>query len=288
MLRKTRGRLSVLSALLACACIGSTASHAARDVNVIEFGVFPYISARALIELYEPLRAHIQHEMQRPTFLYTAPSFKAYVEHTRASAYDIMVTPPHLARLAQRETAYIPLVMFTRELRGIVVVSQSSPIQNVQELKGKHIVSPNNIALVSIMGSQLLRDQGVLGEGGTQLRDMGSHSNAVLAVKNGEAEAALTEPAAVRQMPEALRNSVRVIAQTKRLPHVMILAHPRLGAAGVERLRGVLLQFPSTVDGANFLKLSGFEGLRAVDESDLKAMDPIQRDLKRMLETLPP
>lgn len=283
-----RGLLKVLSALLAWTCIGSTAAHAARDANVIEFGVFPYISARALIELYEPIRAHIQTEMRRPTFLYTAPSYKTYVEQTRAGTYDIMVTPPHLARLAQRETGYIPLVMFTRELRGIVVVSQDSSIQSVQDLKGKRIVSPNDIALVSIMGSQLLREYGILGEGSAPIRDMGSHSNAVLAVKGGEADAALTEPAAVRQMPEALRNSVRVIAQTKRLPHVMILAHPRLGAASVERLRSVLLQFPSTLDGANFLKLSGFEGLRLVDEVDLKAMDTVQRDLKRLLETLPP
>ncbi len=287
-MRIRRGRLNILSVLLAAVCAWSTCTHAARDANAIELGVFPYISTRALLELYELLRTHIQRETQRSTFLYSAPNYKTYVDHARAGAYDVMVTPPHLARLAQRETGYIPLVMVTRELRGIVVVAQASPIQSLQELKGKRIVSPDSIALVTIMGSQLLRDQGVLGEGITQIRDVGSHSNAVLAVQRNEADAALTEAAALRQMPEELRNSVRVVAQTKRLPHVMILAHPRLGPASIERLRGLLLQFADTADGANFLKLSGFEGLRLVDEADLKMVDPIQRDLKRILETLPP
>lgn len=287
-MRIRRSRLNILSVLLAGVCAWSTCAHAARDANAIELGVFPYISTRALLELYEPIRVYIQHETQRSTFLYTAPNYKTYVDHGRSGAYDLMVTPPHLARLAQRETGYIPLVMFTRELRGIVVVAQASPIHSLQDLKGKRIVSPNSIALVSIMGGQLLRDQGVWGEGITQIREMGSHSNAVLAVQRNEADAALTEAAALRQMSEDLRNSVRIIAQTKRLPHVMILAHPRLGPTSVERLRSVLLQFADTVDGKNFLKTSGFEGLRAVEEGDLKAMDSIQRDLKRTLETLSP
>lgn len=277
-------RLKIFSMALLLAW--SATANAGRDANAIELGVFPYISTRALLDLYEPMRAHLQAEMKQPVFLYTAPSYQTYVAQTRQAAYDVLVTPPHLARLAQRETGYQPLVMFTRELRGIVVVPVNSPIKTLPDLRGKRIVSPNSIALVTIMGSQLLREQGVL-EGGTKVNDVGSHSNAVLAVQRGEAEAAITEYSALRQMPEYLRSSVRVIVQTRRLPHVMILVHPRLGQANTEHLRRALLHFPTLPDGDNFLKVSGFEGLRAVEEADFKVVDPILRDLKRLLETLP-
>ena len=251
-------------------------------------GVFPYLSTRALLDLYEPVRMYLQVELNRPTKLFTAPNFRAYVDRTQIGEYDVVLTPPHLARLAQREAGYIPLAIFTRELRGVVVVAKTSPYQSLTDLKGKRIATPNKLALVTIIGGQLLRDNGLSNENGTLLRDVGSHSNAVLAVQRNESEAALTENSALQQMPEELRNSVRIIGQTQRLPHVMFLAHPRLGQAGAEQVRDALLRFPLSAEGRAFLKASGFEGLRGVEEADLKIVDPIMKELKSQLEATPP
>ena len=288
MLENSVFRLNIFSAVLA-AILGWTApATAANTSGSIELGVFPYLSTRALLDLYEPVRLFIQAELNRPTNLFTATSFKAYADRTQAGEYDVVVTPPHLARLAQREAGYIPLTMFTRELRGVVVVAKDSPIQTLLDLKGKHIATPNKIALVTIMGGQLLRDNGLVNQVSALIQDVGSHSNAVLAVQRGEAEAALTENSALQQMPEDLRNSVRIIAQTQRLPHVMFLAHPRLGQAEVTRVRNLLLRFPHTAPGRTFLKSSGFEGMCAIDEADMKSVDPFIKELKRMLGAMPP
>lgn len=288
MLSKRIFRLYISSAVLVVMLAWTAPASAAEAAGGLEVGVFPYLSTRALLGIYEPVRVHLQAELNRPTHLFTATSFKAYADRTQAGEYDVVMTPPHLARLAQRETGYIPLTMFTRELHGVVVVAKTAPIQTLQDLKGKRITTPSKIALVAIVGGQLLRDNGLVNDGNTLIQDVGSHSNAVLAVQRGEAEAALTENAALQQMPEDLRNSVRILAQTQRLPHVMFLAHPRLGQAGVARVRDVLLQFPTSVEGRAFLKKSGFEGMRAVDEADMKSVDPFIKELKRILETLPP
>ncbi len=281
-------RLEIVSAALALMLAGSASAIASEASNRVEVGVFPYLSTRALLDVYEPVRVYLQAELNRPTHLFTATSFKAYADRTQAGEYDVVVTPPHLARLAQREAGYIPLTMYTRELRGVVVVAKASPIQTLQDLKGMRVATPNKIALVSIVGSQLLRDNGLVNDANISIHDVGSHSNAVLAVQRNEAEAAITENAALQQMPDALRNSVRVIAQTQRLPHVMFLAHPRLGQAGVARVRELLLQFANTTEGRAFLKGSGFEGMRPVDEADMKSIDPLIKELKRILETMPP
>ncbi|MEK6664370.1 MAG: phosphate/phosphite/phosphonate ABC transporter substrate-binding protein [Pseudomonadota bacterium] len=281
-------RLNIFSAALAL-LLGWTGPVIAADTpSGVEVGVFPYLSTRALLDVYEPVRVYLQAELNRPTNLFTATSFKAYADRTQAGEYDVVLTPPHLARLAQREAGYIPLTMYTRELRGVVVVAKASPIQTLQDLKGKRVATPNKIALVSIVGSQLLRDNGLVNDANISIHDVGSHSNAVLAVQRNEAEAAITENAALQQMPDALRNSVRLIAQTQRLPHVMFLAHPRLGQAGVARVRELLLQFANTTEGRAFLKSNGFEGMRPVDEADMKSIDPLIKELKRILETMPP
>lgn len=288
MLGKRIFRLNISSAVLVVILGWTAPAIAAEAPGGVGMGVFPYLSTRALLDLYEPVRVLLQAELNRPTNLFTAPSFKAYADRTQAGEYDVLVTPPHLARLAQREAGYIPLTMVTRELRGVVVVAKTSPIQTLHDLKGKRIATPNKIALVTIVGGQLLRDNGLVNDVNTLIEDVGSHTNAVLAVQRGEAEAALTENAVLQQIPEDLRNSVRIIAQTQRLPHVMFLAHPRLGQAGVERMRALLLRFSNTAEGRTFLKISGFEGMRSIDEADMKSVDPFIKELKRMLEVMPP
>ena len=288
MLRMHQGQAKLSCAMLAFLLATSAPINAADNATSrLELGVFPYLSTRALLDLYEPLRVFLQTGLNRPTKLFTAPSFQAYIERTQAGEYDVVMTPPHLARLAQREGGYIPLTIFTRELRGVVVVGKTSPYQTLADLNGKCITMPTKIALVSIVGTQLLRDNGLSNETGTLLKDVGSHSNAVLAVQRNECDAALTESLALQQLPEELRNSVRVIAQTQRLPHVMFLAHARWGQAGAEQVRDLLLQFPLSVEGRAFLKTSGFEGMRVVDEADMKSVDPIIKELKRQLEAMP-
>ncbi|MBI5752032.1 MAG: phosphate/phosphite/phosphonate ABC transporter substrate-binding protein [Hydrogenophilales bacterium] len=259
----------------------------AADFRPLDMGVFPYLSTRALLDLYQPVRAYLAQEMGRPVNLFTAPNYKAYTDETQRGVYDIVVTPPHFARLAQRGAGYIPLAMYTRELRGMVVVARDSPIQGLPALKGKRIATPNQLALVTIMGRQLLRDSGLDAEGSASIRDVASHNNAVLAVQNGEVEAAIISSTALAQMPAELQNGVRVIAQTVPVPHVMYLAHPRLGQS-IKHIKAALLKFPETAAGRAFLHDAGFEGMRPIDEADLKSMDPYLKELKRLLETTQP
>lgn len=287
-MKMPRIKVALLGALLALMPCWAAPGLAANHIAPVEFGVFPYLSTRALLELYEPVRAHVQAELKRPANLYSAPGFKNYVDRIQAGQFDLALTPPHLARLVQREAGYIPLAMVTRELRGVIVVAKAAPMQTLRDLKGRHIATPNKIALVTILGVQLLRDHGLGSQDSVLLKDVSTHSNAVLAVQRGEVEAAITENSALQQMPEDLRNSVRIIAQTQRMPHVVFLAHPRFGPAGLEQLKKVLLQFPHTAEGQAFMKSSGFEGLRPVEETDLKSVDPILKELKRLLDTMPP
>jgi phosphonate transport system substrate-binding protein len=254
----------------------------------IELGVFPYLSTRALLDLYQPVRLHLAAETGRAVNLFTATSFKRYADQTQQGVYDIVVTAPHFARLAQREGGYVPLAIYTREWRGIVVVAHDSPIQGLQDLKGKRIATPSQLALVTIMGRQLLRENGLPPKSAVTMLDEGSHNNAVFALQSAQADAAITERAALAQMPTELKRNLRVIAQTPPVPHVMYLAHPRLGQAEIKRIQAGLLNFPETAEGRAFLRDNGIEGMRPVNEADLSSMDPYLKELKHLLETTQP
>jgi phosphonate transport system substrate-binding protein len=270
----------LLSVLLGLALISTPARAAPSS---LEIGVFPYLSTRTVLTIHQPLRQYLEKAYGRPVQLYTAPDFKTFVERTQRGDYDIVVTAPHFARLAQTGAGYTPLAMYTRELRGLVVVAKESPYKDIGELRGKTVAIPNRLAIVTSMSLQLLHDRGLEPGSDFKLLAAASHNSGVLSVQRGESQAAIVSVTALQQMPDELKDSMRVLATTDQVPHVMYLAHPRLGAAETERIRTALLHFAESPEGRAFLQANGFEGIRPVDDADLKRMDPYVKELRQML-----
>ena len=250
----------------------------------LEVGVFPYLSTQAILTTYQPVRTHLEAALKRPVQLSTAQDFPAFVARTQRGDYDLVITAPHFARLAQREAGYVPIAQYTRELRGIAVVAANSPVKSIMELRGQSIAVPSRLALVSMMGLRLLAAGGLRPVRDFTLQVVSSHTSAVLSVKNGENAAALTEAIALQQMPAELARSVRVLATTGRVQNVVFLAHSRLARTERERLKTELLHFAQDTEaGRAFLKSSGNEGLRAATDKDLRELDSYMDELKEQL-----
>ncbi len=55
----------------------------AAESQPLSMGIFPYLSTRALLEVYQPVRVDIAEAMKRPVHLFTAQSFEAYADQAR-------------------------------------------------------------------------------------------------------------------------------------------------------------------------------------------------------------
>jgi len=261
---------------------------ALADEKALEVGVFPYLSARAVLSTFQPIRHYLERELGRPVELYTAPDYRSFIERTRQGEYDVLITAPHFARLAQVQTGYVPLAGFTKELHAIIVVSAKSSYNRLADLRGKTIVVPDRLAIVSMIGLRFLREQGIESHRDFRLVSAISHNSAVLDVQHGNADAAITEAAALRQMPDDLHDAVRVIATAGKVPHVMLMAHPRLGHDTIQKLKSLLEQFADeSPEGRGFLEATGYEGLKPVSEAELKSLDPYAREIPRILRASP-
>jgi len=259
----------------------------AADEKPIEIGVFPYLSVRTVLTTFQPIRRYLERKLGRPVELYTAPDFRSFIDRTRQGEYDVLITAPHFARLAQLETGYVPLAGFTKELHPIIVVAVNSPYNVLADLRGKTVVIPDRLAIVSMMGLRLLREQGIESDRDFRLVAAVSHNSAVLDVTRTKADAAITEAAALQQMPPELRNGVRVIAMAGTAPHVMLMAHPRLGRVVIQQLRSLLEEFADqSPEGREFLTATGYGGLKPVPEAVLKSLDPYAREIPRILRTV--
>lgn len=270
---------AVLLLWLPIASVAEQATH-----NPLVIGVFPYLSANAVIKKFLPLRDYLEKQLGRPVQLYTAPNFETFTQRMLNNEYDIAIAAPHLARLAQTRAGYHPLLRHQQNWRSIIVVGADSTISSPAGLRGKTLATPDSLALVTMEGKQWLRQHGLQPGTDVALHQATSHNNAVYLVRNGGAAAAITEENILQQMPDALKNSVRVFARLEPMTNIIYLATPRLDKATVKRIENLLARFGEiSAGGKQFYKPTGFEGLTPITEAEMKSMDPYAHEAGQLL-----
>jgi len=254
------------------------------DNTTLEIGVFPYLTTRTLLTTYQPLQQYLQARLQRQVLFVTAPDLRTFVARTQRGEYRFVVTAPHFARLAQQEAGYLPMLRTKRNIQGVVVVNKDSPLHHVSELRGKTIATPDSIAIINMLGAQLLRANGLQPGKDVILQPMPSHDAAVLALQKGESAAAVVAVTALQQMPEELKNNIRILATSNEVAPTMYLAHPKTPRREVDDMTRLLLEFAeNTPEGRKFMSDTGLIGLRPPAAAEMKRLDSYVGDLKALL-----
>lgn len=267
-----------LSGLLALYAAAAIAAEPPLSV-----GVFPYLSARSLLTLYQPLRQHLEQELGMPVQFYTAPDFETFVQRTHQHQYQVVITAPHLARLAQTESGYVPLANYTRELRAVIVVAKNSSITNIGDLRGKVVAVPDRLAVIPMIGLEILRERGLQADIDYRLRASQTHGNAILAVRRGEAQAAVVGSLPLAQLPGEVQRDVQTLAMSGPISSQFFMADPGLTPKRIEQISRALIGFPATPSGKRFVDENGMGGIQAAKESELKKLDVYAREVRALL-----
>ncbi len=276
-------RTFVLVLMAACAWL-STDLAQGEELPPLRLGILPYNSTLALIKTHQPLRRHLQSELGRPVELFTAPDYLTFLRENLAGAYDITIIPPHFGVLAM-DKGYLPLLHYKTRLEPLLVVRQGDTgITGPAGLKGKQLAMAQRFSFVAIVAMKAFAEKDVLAGRDYRLIEKPTHGAAIAAVALGEVDAAITTNTLLGQVPEDIRR--RVVGQSLgiRLPHVLTMAHSRLGNAEVARIRAALLSFPSTADGRAFFAETGYQGYEEISREEMKLFQPYVAILKQMLE----
>lgn len=282
MLRKL-----VVSGLIVAVAILTPPGKAVADPP-LQLGILPYLPARSLIAEHQPLRAFLQQSLGREVELYTAPDFQTFFESTRQGKYDVVITAAHFARVAQIDQGYVPMVRYSGGARGLVVVARNSPIRRLEQLRGKIIAGPDRLALVSLVVDRWLREHGLQEKRDYTLLPSVSFNTAILTVQHGEAAAAISAPAALRQMPAELRDSVRILGDTGDYTNLIYLANPRLDKREIAQLGELILRFATdTQSGRAFLRSTGFGSIIPATAADMNRLDTYVPETRRLVAPRP-
>lgn len=250
----------------------------------LHLGVVPYLSARALVQLYHPLQEHLERELQRPVRLVTATDYATFLDKTTRQQYDVVATSPALARLAQRDAGWQPLARPVEPMQLLLVVREDSPVRELAQLRGQPIAGADPLSTLTLAGQRALAVRGLAGAD-LRLRATGSHANALAVLQQGGAAAALTTVTALRQVGPALARGLRVLAPLDSTTPLLFMAAPSLPAAQTEAVRQALLAFPTSGPaGQRFVADLHFGGLVPVSAADMDRLEPLLSNLRAVLE----
>lgn len=276
--------------LLAILAISSWPAFANDNsaLKPLEVGVVPYISARVLIESYEPLRLYLEKALGRPVKIYSAAGFKPFFINAVNGDYDLVISAAHFARILQKEQKYTPLVRYSGGGQGLVMTALNSPLKTLKDLQGQVIAVPDKLSLATIVSISYLRESGLQPGTDFQILEVPSFVSAILAVQKNDAMAAFSAAGPLKQMPQELRDSMRPIAITGDYFPLVFLAHPRLDKSTTKLLNNELLKFGGeTSEGKLFLSNTGFGTIIPATAADMRSLDRYVSETKRLLNETP-
>ncbi|MBI5937909.1 MAG: phosphate/phosphite/phosphonate ABC transporter substrate-binding protein [Betaproteobacteria bacterium] len=268
-----------------CLSVGGLAM--AAETAPLKLGLLPTLSPRTLLANYQPLRLYLERELKRPVELATAVDFKAFHQATMAGDYDLVLTAPHLARLAQIEGKFKPVATYAATNRAVLIMAKDRPLRAASDVRGKCVAVFDEHALVVMQGLRWLAQRGVKPNLDFRMLETRSHNSVAHSVQSGECVLGITAPGGVKQWSDESREKLAVFTELEEQQAVTWIAHPRLGNKSIERLRGVLLAFGESPEGGPFFANTGYQGMRAVSERDMRKMDVYAKEVGALLRGTP-
>lgn len=239
----------------------------------LTLAIFPYVSPAKLVAHQNNIAIHVSQNTDFELSLATAKNPATFIDRLGKLEYDLIYSPPHLARFAEKEYGYQRVVMTKHQIRGIFLVSKDSPYQSIADLKNRTISIAPVKTLLHQMALQQLKDQGLAPGQDIHIKTANTHNNAIYNLLMHDSEAALAGIKIFQEMPEEKKGLLRELAATKPISGFVVMARSDLEQTVIDQLQVAFLSFDSSPAGANYL----FKGFKLIDDLSMRNLDPYSK-----------
>lgn len=258
------------------ALVFSSLSHSAEKKE-ISLGLFPYVTSTQLIQFHSPLISYLTQTLGLEVNIVTAPDFTSFMERTQQGEYDIILTAPHLGRLAEKRDGYKRVAMTGHRVEGLFLAKKESEINSLDDLKNKKIMIAQRISVVYQMALQTLAQKGLTDGKNVTIIETKTHNNALYAPLRDEADASVTGVLLWHTLGQEYKDKLKVIGSTNSVPGFVLLSHPRVPARTQKKLQQALFNFEKTAEGKLYFKSNGLKEFLPIDEKTMRELDPYTR-----------
>ena len=239
----------------------------------LRLGTLPVVSTRTAYEIYRPLIEHLEKGLGLSAIqLETPPHFKGMYQRIQEDGFDLLLSPPHIARLAQKRFGWQPLVMFQPEHQSVLLALENNGPANLEALRGGTVAVLDNSALVAMVMMEALSKKGLQMNRDFKVIETRSYESSQIAVKQGTAQAMVFRSQGF--IDPGVRDHFKVLFEAGVLPGYVIIAAPNVARAQRDKLRAQLLSFGNTSEGKAFMEKLGYDALTAATEDAMRRLDP--------------
>lgn len=253
--------------------------------STIYFGLVPYLSATELIKTWRPFADFLEKTLHKKIIIKTAPDFATFVQRTAEGRYDLLMTAPHFAALAVKNSGYQIIAGHSNDLAGDIVVAKNSRFQSITDLRGKTFSTPDPLAAVSMLAELTLAKYGLIPEKNIHIKTTTSHNAALIDVAEGKSSAGVALGGLYLRINASNKfTQLRKLATTDKIPHAMYIASSSFPESDLQKLRKVLINPAPGSAGEKIVSdlKNHFNGgsLITVSTQSLKRLDTILKLLE--------
>ncbi len=253
-------------------------NHAAMVI-----GVPPIHSMRTLAARYEPLRAYLESQTGEPVYVESALNFSEYHARTLRGEFDLVVTPAHFARIAQKDRNFVPIIQFQPDHDALLIYGSDQPHFTPGLMKNQQLAVIDHMAVTVLAGLHYLGEQGL--ESGRDYRvvEYRNHASVGQAITSGIAMAGVSTTHGMKQIPERIRSKLKIYAHIADIPAFVMLAKPGTSKRDADAMQRKILAFVSSSQGKAFLKSIAYSAFVPASEQSLHRVDAYLEETRKGL-----
>ena len=241
----------------------------------LSFGVFPFLAASHLADGFAPLIAQLQFQIRQSIQFRSTRNYRAFMELLEQEALDIAyVQPFDYVRIAEPRgyqcLAHRPGNLFAR-----IVVTARSSTKKLEDLRGKVLGLPPEVAAISYVSRAMIRDLGLdRGDHPIELQSFRTHDSCLQQLLVGNIDACSVGDSAARNFEARMDLELKTIAETPAIPPSVIVGHSRLGDKELKRIQRILHQMKQAPATRAILGLGDSETLTPATDDEY---DPVRQ-----------
>lgn len=256
--------------------------QAGQAADGYTLGVFPFLPPARLEEGHGHFANALSLGLGRHVEFRTRSTFDAFRQEIEDQTYDIIFVQPFDYVVAADKYGYLPLARADEPLTAVIMVKENSDLKSLRDLEQKVIAMPPMSAAVSRLSQAALSEIGLDIRSDLTMIHLRSHSACLQAVLIGEADACATNAVPLRVFQSSRKLTLRTLAETESIPHVVFAVHERVPRHDRDVMRRTIIGFSDTATGREWLNRSGWSnGFVVAKDEDYDVVRSMSAGLDR-------
>jgi phosphonate transport system substrate-binding protein len=266
--------VKMLLALAGLALLLMLVSDSGAQERPLTFGVLNQQSASLTAERWNPILQHVSTATGVPLQLRMGPTVEDTDAMMGRGELDFVFTN-HNFQSEFDGIGYKVIARWSGEpIRGVIAVATDSPIRTLRQLEGRRVAFPSRDAFVAYAVPVL-----ALKRAGVTMQEVlaANQEGALAQLKAGRVDAAAVNSRFLAQYERREDVRFRGIYVSDEYPDLAVIAHPRVPATVVGRVRQALIGMKSDPAAAPVLARARSQGFDSATDRDYEGVRKVYR-----------